>query len=161
MDKKNTIKLPSGELFPFMEEYMKDGREIIIQARGNSMFPLMRNDKDSLKLAGADFSDIRKYDVVLIRRTTGAYIIHRVCKKTKDAFYMVGDNQTEIEGPLYPDQLLAVTVEVYRGGRTIKRGSALWNIYARLWMFLRPVRKPVLAVLMKVYGKVTGKVSKS
>ena len=149
-ENKRLIKVPSDALFPIIEEHLRDGQEVVICVRGDSMFPLMRSNKDDVKLAHATFSQIKKHDVVLIQRDSGAYILHRVCKKTPNEFYMIGDNQQEIEGPLRPNQLLAVVVEVYRGKYVIRRGSFLWGLYARIWLILRPFRLSVLDVLLKL-----------
>ena len=63
---------------------------------------------------------------------------------------MVGDNQKEIEGPLHPDQLLALVTEVYRGKHTIRRGSPLWFFYSVIWLMIRPFRRQVLDLLIKM-----------
>lgn len=139
--------IPAQELFPLIEERLRDGQDVVISARGNSMFPLIRGDKDRVKLTAASYEGIQKGDVTLIRRDDGAYVIHRVCKKTPVSFYIVGDRQQDIEGPLRPGQLIAMVSEVYRGSYTIRRGALLWTLFAHIWLFLRPVRRPVLAAL--------------
>ena len=155
--KDRILMLPSDELFPIIEEYLSNGQDVVIRVRGNSMFPLMRSNIDNIKIMPAEFVRIKKRDIVLIKRDSGAYVIHRVCKKTQNAFYMVGDNQQNVEGPLRPDQLIAVAEEVYRGKRTIRRGSLTWNLYACVWLMLRPVRKPLLAALVRMYSAVRRK----
>ena len=142
--------IPAEELFPLIEELLRGGQDVVISARGNSMFPLIRGNKDSVKLTAANYNMIKKGDVTLIRRDSGAYVIHRVCRKSPASFYMVGDHQQRIEGPLRPDQLIAMVSEVYRSSRTVRRGTLLWTLFARLWLFLRPVRRPMLAALIAV-----------
>ena len=70
-----------------------------------SMYPFLREDKDKVELAMTSFSCIKKGDVVLIKRESGEYVLHRVLKKSMDHFYIVGDAQQWIEGPLLPEQL--------------------------------------------------------
>jgi len=140
--------IPADELFPLVEELLRDGRDVVISARGNSMYPLIRSDKDTVKLTAANYNDVKKGAITLVRRDSGAYVIHRVCKITPVLFYMVGDHQQEIEGPLRPDQLIAMVTEVHRGKHTIRRGSLLWVVFARIWLFLRPIRRQVLAMLI-------------
>jgi len=142
--------IPAEKLFPLIEELLRGGQDVVISARGNSMYPLIRNDKDSVKLTAATYGVIKKGDVALIRRDDGAYVIHRVCKKTPVSFYMVGDRQRVIEGPLRPDQLIALVDEIRRGGRTIRRDSLLWTLFAHIWLILRPFRRQMLAALSAV-----------
>jgi len=144
------LYVPSEALFKLVAEYMCNGKEVIIRVRGNSMYPLMRSNVDRIRLRASSFELAKKRDIVLIRRDNGAYILHRVCKKERDFFYMIGDNQTEIEGPLHPDQLLAIVTEVYRGTHTIRRGSFLWIFYASIWLMARSIRKPMLSLLLKL-----------
>ena len=149
---KNVLKIPADTLFPIVEEYLANEQEVVICVRGNSMFPLIRNITDSIKLKSASFDQIKKLDIVLIRRDSEAYILHRVCKKTPSAFYLVGDNQKEIEGPLRPDNLIAVVAEIYRGELIIRRGSLFWNVYGWIWLVLRPFREPILSALVTIYS---------
>jgi len=142
--------IPAEKLFPLIEELLRGGQDVVISARGNSMFPLIRSDKDRVKLVATTYDAIKKGDVALIRRDDGAYVIHRVCRKTPVSFNMVGDHQRGIEGPLKPDQLIALVDEVRRGDRTIRRGSMLWTLFAHIWLILRPVRQPMLAALLAV-----------
>ena len=142
--------VPAEKLFPLIEELLIGGQDVVINARGNSMYPLIRDVKDSVKLTAATYGAIKKGDVTLIQRDDGVYVIHRVCKKTPVSFYMVGDRQRGIEGPLRPDQLIALVDEVRRGGRTIRRGSLLWSLYAHIWLILRPVRRQTLGALSAV-----------
>jgi len=113
------------------------------------MYPFLRECIDSVELQKPDYASLKRLDIVLIKRNNGAYVLHRVCKKDNNCFYMVGDNQYVKEGPLYPDQLVAVVSAVIRGQKRIPCDSTLWMMLSRLWLFCLPLRR----FMMKAYRK--------
>ena len=56
---------------------------------------------------------------------------------------MVGDNQSEIEGPLDPDQFLGRLCGFVRNGHTISVKNPLYRILSSLWLRMLPVRPVV------------------
>lgn len=119
---------------------LQEGKTVEITTIGTSMFPLFITPEDRAVLAAADPAKLRRGDVVLYRRDSGMLVIHRICRKTADGFYMTGDNQTALEGPLRPEQLLAVMVSFRRKGHFISCRNPVYIIGSRLWLFLRPIR---------------------
>lgn len=140
----NQVK--SEVLFPVVIECLNSGQNAKITVTGNSMLPFLREFKDSVELTGVRFEQIKRGDIVLIRRYSGAYVLHRVLKKEQDCFYMVGDAQQWIEGPLYPDQLIAKVPRVWRKGKEIDCESFLWKILSLIWLRLRIFRRKMLRV---------------
>ncbi len=57
---------------------------------------------------------------------------------------MVGDNQTEIEGPLSEAQIKGVLLAFVRKGRHIPVSNPVYLLAAHLWLLLRPVRNPIM-----------------
>ena len=53
---------------------------------------------------------------------------------------LVGDNQSEIEGPLRPDQFRGRLTEVIRNGRQFSVQNPLYRLLTSIWLFLCPVR---------------------
>lgn len=69
------------------------------------MYPLFIPGRDEACIEHVAFSSLKRDDVVLYRRDESILVLHRIWKITGDSFYMVGDNQTQIEGPLRADQV--------------------------------------------------------
>ena len=69
------------------------------------MYPLFVPGRDEACIERTDFSSLKRGDVILYRRDKSILVLHRIWKITGNSFYMVGDNQTEIEGPLRADQV--------------------------------------------------------
>jgi hypothetical protein len=64
---------------------------------------------------------------------------------------MVGDNQTELEGPLRADQIMAVMVSFVRNGKQISCKHPVYAVLSRGWLFLRPFRHNISRPLGKLY----------
>lgn len=136
-------------MFPLVLEILEQGQNVRILVIGHSMYPFLRDGIDHVELAKTSFEALNRGDIVMIRRTNGSYIMHRVYRKDKECFYMVGDAQQWIEGPLFPIQIVAVVTAVLRKENYISCSSWLWRFTSGLWLLLRPSRY----FLLRVFGK--------
>lgn len=143
-----TIK--SADLFPFISEIIEQGQSTRIAVKGSSMYPFLRDSVDSVELAKGCFDSLIKGDIVLIQRTDGTYVMHRVLRKAKDFFYMVGDAQQWVEGPIFSNQLVAVVQGVWRKDKRIDCNNLSWRFLSWWWLLLRPYRYIILRVYRKI-----------
>lgn len=148
MNKINRVK--SKMLFPIIIELLQNDRKAKITVTGNSMSPFLKEDRDCVELTKTSFKDIKRGDIVLILRTTGYYVMHRVYKKEKNCFYMVGDAQQWIEGPLAPEQLIAIVTKVWRKNKEISCSSFWWKLLSMIWLRLRIFRNFIFKVNNKL-----------
>lgn len=132
----------SGYLYD-LEQLLREGHTIQIKPQGSSMFPLFIPGRDEALICRAHRDSLRKGDVVLYRRRQGILVLHRIFKITDQGFYMVGDNQTEIEGPLQQDQICGILTGIIRNGRYISVKNPLYRILSSLWLRLRPFRPTI------------------
>lgn len=128
------------------EELLLAGRTIQFTPVGRSMYPLLVPGRDQAVVAPIGDRTPRRGDVVLYRRDSGMLVLHRIWKRRRDGFYMVGDNERSVEGPLRRDQLRGILVGVVHKGRTFSTDSVPYRMVAGLWLRLRPLR-PLLARL--------------
>ncbi len=135
-------------MFPLIKEILSRKGSVRITVTGMSMYPFLRQNIDSVELSPADFEHICRGDIVLTVRNNGQYILHRVHRKERDVFYMVGDAQHQIEGPLRPHQLAAVVTAVWRREKRIQCLDLRWRVLSALWLNTLPFR----AFVMKSYG---------
>jgi len=133
-------KIKSSEIFPLIKELLNDGRKAWITVTGMSMYPFLREDKDCVELSSACITSIKRGDIVLIKRVSGEYILHRVLYKKKEYFYIIGDAQQWIEGPLKPEQLIAVVTAVKRKNHQFTCQSKWWKLLVDLWLNIIPLR---------------------
>jgi ATP-binding cassette subfamily B protein len=144
---RKVIRAKTSDLFPIVQEIFKNtGNSVCITVKGNSMYPFLRDGIDEVELSRAEFTDIKKLDIVLARRPTGEYVLHRVVKKDEKCFYMLGDAQRQIEGPFYPGQLQAIVKSVRRKKKRISCDSALWLLLSWIWLICLPIRRYIIKI---------------
>lgn len=135
----------ADEWIPVMLEMLKQGKRMRISPHGYSMYPFLRSDQDEVILSCIT-KPLKRGDVVLYRRDNALYVLHRIHHIDQQGYYMVGDSQSEIEGPLREDQLLAIMVAFIRGNKTTYVTSRRYRIMACVWLNIRVVRRPIIAV---------------
>jgi len=118
---------------------------IMIKPQGYSMYPLFVPGRDLAVITKAEPSNLKRGDVVLYRRwdASGILVLHRIARITKEGFFMVGDNQTKIEGPLKSEQIYGKLIEIVRKEKHISVNNLLYKALSWLWLCLRPVRRPI------------------
>ena len=136
----------SSALLPLLEE----GYSLHIPVEGLSMYPLLVGGRDSVIISSPSRSKLQRGDIVLFVRKDGTHVLHRVYDIKNDMYYMLGDAQTWVEGPIANDAIRAVADSIVRKGRKIKlRNSPLQRI-SIIWMYLRPLRPPILSTISSV-----------
>lgn len=137
--------ISTQKLIPFMQELLSEGKNVVFTVKGGSMVPFLGDSRDSAVVSPIK-SPLKKGDIVFYRRRNGDYVMHRIYRIKSDKYYMVGDAQTEIEGPLDREQIFGVINEVVRKGKKIKNGDPFWNFFKYVWLFLRPFRRMILRI---------------
>ncbi len=143
----------SEVLIPFIVSLLENGKRARMSVTGMSMYPFLRSGVDTVELSPVNFDDIRVGDMVLGRRTSGEYIMHRVFKKDDDNFYMIGDAQTELDGPYSRQQLIAGVYRVWRKDKLIDCSNKFWKFLVVVWMYLRPFRPLIINSYRKLRSK--------
>lgn len=143
-------KVKAANLFPLVSELLEQGQNVRLPVTGDSMYPFLRDGIDSVEFTNGKFEDVDRGDIVLIRRTDGYYVMHRILNKQNGCFYMVGDSQQWIEGPLYPDQIIAVVKAIWRRERRIACSNLTLKLLVKLWLILRPCRHFIIKVYRKL-----------
>ena len=133
----DTSKRPTmEEIYPLIAESIKDGGQFVLFPRGTSMNPTMYEGKDCVVLEQID--EPKQFDIVLYRRRSGQFVLHRIMKIKNGKYTMCGDNQYLFEKGLERDQLLAVVTEIRKEDGSIYDIS---KIHADGKMFLYDRKK--------------------
>lgn len=93
-------------LLPLLE----DGYTLKLSPSGNSMYPFMVGGRDFVVLRHIGNRPVPRGAIVLYRRDNGMVILHRIYRRTANSYLLLGDNQTEIEYGIRPDQICAVEI---------------------------------------------------
>lgn len=123
-----------------LEQLLREGNIIRIKPQGYSMYPLFIPGRDEALIQQTDYTDCHRNDVVLYRRDQGILVLHRICRVASDGFYMVGDNQFEVEGPLRPDQLRGRLIAFIHNGKEISVKNPVYRFLSSLWLGMLPLR---------------------
>ena len=130
-----------------LEEYRKllqeeNIKELPLTVTGNSMSPFLIHGRDTVYLSRLT-RPARRGDVLLYRRDSGAYVLHRVYAVTPQCYTMVGDAQTDLEPGIRPDQLIAIMTRATRKDKELCPGAFWWNFFETAWLRLLPLRRPI------------------
>lgn len=136
MTPEETSKKMLERLLPLL----KEGQTVEIHPQGSSMFPLLTEGRDSVLIQAMGDYAPKRGDILLYRRNSGLLVLHRVYRIRQDGCYFVGDNQTEVEGPLDCSQLLARATHIRRKGRLFSVNHPIYLLISRAWLSLRPLR---------------------
>ena len=72
--------------------------------------------------------------------------MHRICRVEQDAYYLIGDAQTVVEGPIRREQIFALVTQALRKGQTIAPGDFWWEFFARVWPNIIPLRRAIISI---------------
>lgn len=138
-----------------VENLLLSGVSVTLPLSGSSMCPLFADGRDRIAVKPVTPDQkFRRLDVVLYRRPGDRLILHRIYKVKADGLYLVGDNQTQIEGPLSPSQVRGIMVGAIRKGKPFSVTAPGYRLYSHFWMLIRPLRPFVLGILMKIWRKI-------
>lgn len=122
-------------------ELASKGETVSTVVSGSSMTPFLSANRDCVFLKVPE-KPLKIGDIVLFTRENGDYVLHRIRKIKNNNYYLVGDRQTALEGPVPLERIHCVVTAVKRKGRLISKKNPLWFFYSKIWIrlcFLRPV----------------------
>lgn len=146
MTNKSDSTANLGEIWESISPLLDDGKSVRLRVSGCSMQPLLMHGRDFVLLKKSE-KRLKKYDLPLYRRIDGTVVLHRIIGVKKEGFICAGDAQTEKEYPVKNEQILAVAVAFERKGKFVSVESFKYKFYARLWVFLRPFRHKIFALI--------------
>lgn len=115
------------------------------------MYPVIIPDRDFVYIEKTEVSALRRGDVILYKRSDPQiYVLHRIWKVKPDGVYTVGDNQTDIEGPLDDGAILGKMIALDRKNRHISTSSLPYRLLTGIWLTLRPIRRPISVAVHRV-----------
>ncbi len=132
------------------EEQLAQTGKLIYTNVGDSMMPLIRQDRDLLIIEKKPEGRLKKYDVPLYKRDSGQYVLHRILKVRENDYVICGDNRWRREYGIGDRHIIGVLTGVVRDGKTIPVTDKKYRFYVHLWCDLFYLRAPIVAVGMKL-----------
>lgn len=145
---KKTIN--TREYVGLLKQLVEESETVSMRIVGSSMSPFLIHDRDLITFKAPE-RELKKGDMVFFQRESGQYVMHRIYAVKPDGYYMVGDAQTEIEGPISREQIFAVIIKVRRKDKWMEPGDFWWDFFERVWINIIPVRKAVVVFYSLVY----------
>ena len=133
-----------------IEEAIRQAREgvrVTFPVKGRSMLPFIIGDKDSVILRGPGVIDVG--DVVLAWADGNRYVVHRIIRIDGDRITLMGDGNLTTEHCTLNDIKARVT-HVVDDNKERDLHNRWRMLAARMWYWLRPVRRYLLAIYRRV-----------
>ena len=106
---------------------------------GNSMAPFLVHGRDTVYLSRVT-RPLKRGDMILYRRSSGVYVLHRIYRERNGSYDLVGDGQLGLEPGIRREQVLAIVKAVRRDGKLLRKGSFRWEFFEHIWLTLLPLR---------------------
>ncbi len=133
-----------------IEELLKAGKTVQFHPEGTSMWPLFRNTDDEALVVPLQVyrknGRLKRSDVCLYRSSNSHLRLHRVFRVKEDKVWLVGDHQTEIEGPLDISSVYGIMACYIRKGRSRSCKNIFYRISYGFWLLLRPLRLRIINI---------------
>lgn len=99
------------------EAQLDEHGKIMYHIQGDSMLPLLREGNDVAVIVAKDKNKRCKlWDVVLYKRDSGQYVLHRIIKVLKDGYVICGDNRFNLEKGITDRHIIGVLEGIMRDG---------------------------------------------
>lgn len=125
---------------------LEGNKPVLIFTKGCSMEPLLydKSKKNATHVLVEPIDTVMKRgELPLVILPDGRYMIHRIVKVNYDGEDIIyrtrGDNCLHGETVSHT-QVIGKVTEIYRKGKTIHVTDSCYRVYARLWMWLYPLR---------------------
>ncbi len=129
--------ISNRELFSIVRDTLLEGKTVRVTVRGESMLPFFRSGS-TITLRPVREEDIRKYNVVMAD-AGHAFVVHRIVKVGDTEVTLFGDGNIKGMERVPHDKIYGVV-----------DCSALHIFFAKIWLWLRPVRRYPLAIFRRV-----------
>ena len=135
------------EYMPVLIELINEGKDVNFLITGSSMAPLLCHQRDTIIISKPD-KPLKKGDMVFYTRPTGQYVMHRIQKVDKDGnLYLIGDNQTQIEGPLPQNCVFGIIKKIIRKGKLMDSSNFWWFFFEKIWINIIPLRRSIIKIV--------------
>jgi hypothetical protein len=135
MNEARTIA--NRELFAIVRDTLLEGKTVRVAVNGQSMLPFFRSGS-TITLRPVRKEDLRKYNVVMAD-AGHAFVVHRIIEVSNEQITLLGDGNIYGTERITRDKIYGVV-----------DCSALHLFFAKIWLWLRPVRRFPLAIFRRV-----------
>lgn len=133
----NARTIANRELFSIVRDTLLEGSTVRIAVNGQSMLPFFRSGS-TITLRPIKEGDIRKYNVVMAD-AGDSFVVHRIIEVKEESVTLLGDGNYLGTERVARDKIYGIV-----------DCSALHIFFAKIWLWMRPVRRYPLAIFRRV-----------
>ena len=128
---------------------VREGVNVTLPVKGRSMLPFIIGGKESVILHRPGLIDVG--DVVLAWVDGNRYVIHRIIRIDGDRITLMGDGNVGVTEHCLLGDIKARVTHVVSADNKERDLHNRWRMHAaKLWYWLRPVRRYLLAIYRRV-----------
>ena len=131
---------------------VQDGVSVTFPVKGRSMLPFIVGGSESVILQKP--GNLQRGQVALAQVGPDRYVVHRIIKVEPDRITLMGDGNIRGTESCTPSNVLARATHVVNAKgerRTLDSKGQMFK--ARVWYWIRPLRRIILAVLRRTIKK--------
>lgn len=133
----NARTIANRELFSIVRDTLLEGSTVRIAVNGQSMLPFFRSGS-TITLRPIEEGDIRKYNVVMADAGE-SFVVHRIIEVGEEEVTLLGDGNYLGTERVARDKIYGIV-----------DCSALHIFFAKIWLWMRPVRRYPLAIFRRI-----------
>ena len=143
-------QIPNDLFFAWIEAEIAEGHSVRFRLKGQSMFPLLRNERDEVVLYPCTPEELCPMDVVLFRYRE-KHVLHRILRREGDILFLQGDGSYVAKESCTVFDVVGKVHEIVRpSGKMVSVTDWRWRMYSRVWRGLGVLRTPCLRVLHRL-----------
>lgn len=146
----NRIVLPNAVMLGQVNEFLAEGRSVVIMTKGQSMSPFIRGERDSVELLRRPSVEVG--DIVLAQIHPGHYVLHRVNAISGVRVRLKGDGNLDGTEACTMQDICGTAVAILRpGDRRIDCYAPRWQRRFRRWVAApRIMRRIILGFYRRI-----------
>ena len=133
----NARTIANRELFSIVRDTLLEGNTVRVAVKGQSMLPFFRSGS-TITLRPVREEDIRKYNVVMAD-AGHAFVVHRIIEVGESVVTLLGDGNIYGTEKVSRDKIYGII-----------DCSPLHLFFAKIWLWMRPVRRFPLAIFRRI-----------
>lgn len=145
----NKITIPNVILLAEVERMLKEGINVTLRTKGNSMLPFIHGGKDSVILTGTFL--LCKGDIVLAKTDKDNYVLHRVIEISSQNVILMGDGNLRGTETCHRENICGKVITILQNGKKINPYSQKARWLSACWFRLLPIRKYLLVIYRIIY----------
>lgn len=150
MDKQSECIVSEKEIFPLIEQQLLNGYAVRFTVSGNSMWPLIISNRDSVLLRLCNSEHLCKGDIILFRVMETHHVLHRITKVVSGGYITTGDGNLHRDGFVTYEDVIAKVEKIYRKDRIIICKKWYWKVLFEIWMTAYPIRFYLQKLILRI-----------